>query len=903
MKNNLWEQFEQTASDKADKTAIKDKSSGEWKDLTYAELEGKIRSLAHFLGEEGASEGDRIGIILENRAEWPLIFFSIILSDCVCVPINPTSSENEIKNIIKNSGCAIVFTSKDYHDTAKDCEGIDKVYTIGSDEFKNAVKSHGDRKKKTAGAKEEDLACIMYTSGTTSEPKGVMLTHKNILSNCDSLIRTDIITPEDSVISMLPLHHIFPFTVTMLPPLLYGGRVIYPGTMRREAVLGAIRESKSTVFVVVPQVLHSINQQIKEKKKKMIFPVNLLLSAFIWVLHKVREMSGINLARRALFPVHARFGGSFRFFVSGGAKLDEKVARSLQSFGFTVLEGYGLTESSPVLTLNPPGEQKFGSAGVPVPDVEIKIKDKNEEGVGEVIARGPNIMKGYYKKQELTEETLKDGWLHTGDLGYFDEDGYLFLTGRAKDVIVLSSGMNIYPDEIEEAYMSEAPVKEMCVFEVPSKNEGDLTLWAVVVPDVEFFKKYGEVNLKGVIRDRFNNVSKDLPGHMRLRGFTVTMDELPRTELGKIQRFKVKEKYGKEAREGEEPVKTEEELTEEDRELMETEHGRKIIDYLAEKTGTEREVTPKDFLEMDLGIDSLGRIEIAEGLEEVLGTGIKDEVVGSAFTVKDLIEGVEPFLGEEGAKPSKEGKEKKEGKPADWGKIIRGKPREENLEKIDLDPGWLAWLGGFIFIFTHRMLFKIFYRLKVEARENYPEEGPYIIYANHTSYFDGFLVASALPDYPRLELFFVGFRAYFEVPIIRNLVKIGRIIPLDFSSHLLESLKSAHYVLDHGKGLCLFPEGFRTIDGKVADFKKGFGILAVETQAKLVPVAIEGAFEAWPRTSKFPRLHPIKVTFGEAFTPEEAEKTGKDLGAEDTYEAVSLGARQKLIELKGEEDE
>ncbi|UCD55126.1 MAG: 1-acyl-sn-glycerol-3-phosphate acyltransferase, partial [Candidatus Omnitrophota bacterium] len=232
-----------------------------------------------------------------------------------------------------------------------------------------------------------------------------------------------------------------------------------------------------------------------------------------------------------------------------------------------------------------------------------------------------------------------------------------------------------------------------------------------------------------------------------------------------------------------------------------------------------------------------------------------------------------------------------------WKRVLNVHPKSENLKKIDLRPGFVSWLAGFIFTYWHWLIFKLFYSLKVEGKENFPKSGSYILYVNHTSYFDGLLIAASLPKFPRLELFFVGFRPYFSVPIIRNLIKIGRIIPLDFSSHFLEALRSSFYVLRNGKSLCLFPEGMRTLDGKIAAFKKGFGILAKESNAMLMPVLIEGAFEAWPRTAKFPKRHPIKVKFGKPLDAGKLEKEGFEMGAKDSYNAICISARKSLADL------
>ncbi|MFC1644371.1 1-acyl-sn-glycerol-3-phosphate acyltransferase, partial [Candidatus Omnitrophota bacterium] len=473
-----------------------------------------------------------------------------------------------------------------------------------------------------------------------------------------------------------------------------------------------------------------------------------------------------------------------------------------------------------------------------------------------------------------------------------------FLTGRMKEVIVLSSGVNIYPEEIEEAYTKGTPVKEMCVFEVPSKKgvEETLALWAVVVPDLEFFKKYGEVNLKSVIKERIDNVSRTLPGHMRLMGFSITLEELPRTLLGKIQRFAVREIYTSKVAE-EEHVLEPKELSEEDVKIMEKDISRKIISYLKKQTGVKKSIGLGDLLELDLGIDSLGRIELASGLEKMLGVAIRDEIIGNAFTVKDLIAGIEPLLAE-GVKIPLVPEEKITFEPGKWRETLEVPPKEENLEKIDLNPGFGAWLVAFLFTCLVKAFFKMFYSFKVEGKENFPKNGPYMLYVNHTSYFDGFLVAAALPAFARLDLFFVGFRPYLTVPIVRDLIKIGRVIPLDFSSYLLEALRGCFYVLTSGKNLCLFPEGLRTLDGNIGAFKKGFGILAKESKARIVPVIIEGAYQAWPRTSKFPKRHPIKVRFGEVLDPGRMEEEGLASGAEDSYEAICVAARSALIKLK-----
>jgi long-chain acyl-CoA synthetase len=900
MAQNLKEKFEETISSYCGKIAIEHKKDGRWSGLSYGDLKNRVGALSAFLLKKNVKKDDKIALLLENRPEWPLVFFSTVFLGAVSVPLNPESTPEEIENILRDSECRFVFVSGHTLDLMEEvrrkCPSIEEVFSVDSDEFKDVIKKPPEQTQKTETSGSA-LACILYTSGTTAEPKGVMLTHANLLANCDSLYRMGLVTPEDSIISVLPLHHAYPLTVTMLFPLLYGGRVVYPGSMRAEDVLKAMREKRPTVFVAVPQIFYTFHQKITDALKRIPFPFNLMNKAVIKALHRIRQRTGINLSRYFLYGIHRKFGKSMRLFASGGAKLDEDVQKTLFELGFTILEGYGLTETSPVLTFNPLEKPKPGSVGIAVPDVELQITDKDEKGTGEVIARGPNIMQGYYKKADMTAEVIKNGWFHTGDLGYFDEDGYLFLTGRLKEVLVLSSGKNIYPEEIEEVYSRHAPVKEMCVFEAPLKKGKETALWAIVVPDLEFFKKYGEVNLETVIKERFDNASRTLPAYKRLMGFSITLEVLPRTLLGKVKRYAVRELYASKLEE--ERLAEPEKLSEEDLELAEGDTGKKVIRCLKKQPGAKKAITPAGLLELDLGIDSLGRIELASDLEKAFGMKIKDEIIGGAFTVRDLIRGIEA-LSKEPVEALPEHEMVTASDPEYWRKLFQVLPREENLKKIALNPGFGAWLGCFLFIGVFYILFKTRYSLKVEDQDNLPKSGPYILYVNHTSYFDGLLVAASLPHFPKLDLFFVGFRPYFAVPIIRNLIKIGRIIPLDFSAHFLEALRSCYYVLKNKRNLCVFPEGLRTLDGNVGTFKKGFGILAKESKAKLVPVALKGAYESWPRTSAFPKRkrHPITVRFGKALDPEELEKYGYELGAKDGYEAVCLAAREALITLK-----
>jgi long-chain acyl-CoA synthetase len=838
-------------------------------------------------------------MLLHNGPEWPALFFGIALIGAVCVPLNPDSPQAEIENILNDSEAAILLVGDTkLHDKIRGlkCRLLKEIIILESAEFKTKLKNSTPNLSDDAHVAAGDTACILYTSGTTAVPKGAVLSHKNLTANLQSLRKLGLVSAKDSFFSVLPLHHAYPLMVTMLLPLLSGCKVIYSGTLRSEEFIKAIEKTRPTFFVGVPEIYYLLSKKIKERLNAYPLIRRLLLNILLEFLYAVRRITGANPAKFLLYPLHRGFGGVLRAFVSGGAKLDEEVEKFLFKLGFTVLEGYGLTETSPVLTMNTPRKYKIGSAGTAIPDVELRIDSPAENGIGEVVVRGANVMEGYYKRNDLTKEVFKDGWFCTGDLGYLDKDGYLFLTGRSKEVIVLSSGLNIYPEGVETAYSNAPAVKEMCVFDLPArKGEAGPLLWAVVVPDLEYFRRFGQVNLRIVVKEQFDDISRSLPPYQRLMGFQIRTEPLPRTLLGKIKRYEVKSRYSRLLPVGETP-KAEKEESEEDIKLAESDTAKKIIAYLKDKLNIKEKIGVRDLLEIDLGIDSLGRLELASGLEKVFGVAIKDELIGDCFSVKDLIVGIDKLLVHGAPKRGPEEKEAVREKKY-WRSVLEKAPSPENLVNIDLNPGFLEWLAGFIFLLPIYAVFKLFYRLKVEGIHNLPAMGSCILYANHTSYFDGFIVAVSLRNRPELNLFFVGFRPFFEVPVIRRLIRIGRIIPLDFSSHFTEAMRSCYYILTKGKFLCVFPEGIRSADGEIHDFKKGFGILAKEAGVPLIPILIKGAFQAWPRTAVFPKIHPLRVKIGAPISVGELEKEAIGL-AKDAYEGVCVAAKERLKKLK-----
>jgi len=479
------------------------------------------------------------------------------------------------------------------------------------------------------------------------------------------------------------------------------------------------------------------------------------------------------------------------------------------------------------------------------------------------------------------------------------------LIDRFEDFIILNSGRKIYPEDIEELYAKVAPIKEMCVFTVIGMDgaKKSKVLWAVIQPDLDEFRKFAVVNLHLSIKERFDQTSPSLPIYKRLKGFTIALEDLPHTLFGKLDRYAVKKIYEPRVRAGiEGALPVQDELTVSDQKLIEGDISIKILKCLKGLSGIKRPIILEDSLELDLDIDSLGRIELASSLQLAFKADIKDEAISQAFSVKELILGIRDALKEaKGILP-----EEDQGAPlvsGYWKKHLQVIPKDEHLGALEFSNGFFAWSFRFIIIAINYLIFKLFFHVKAEGAQNVPKEGAYILYPNHTSDLDGPAIAACLPRRPAFSLFYFIFIPFFFRPFIkssflRNLVKMIRLIPFDYSTHFLESLRSAYLVLQMRKGLCFFPEGLRSVTGKVGKFKKGFGVIAKESGAKLVPVAIEGAFQAWSCTAKYPKRHPIRVRFGKPLLVEDLEKEGLAMGAKDSYEAIGVAARKALIELK-----
>lgn len=630
MARNLCEAFTRRALKCKSQIAVQWKKDGRWISVSYGELQDNISACSSAMRSYyGVKNGDKVAIALGNRPEWPVVFFATLYAGAIPVPVNAQGSSNDLENILADAECNIIFTESG-------CPSLKiRAVFVDSDEFKYALSL--PREECCYPANRDDTACIMYTSGTTSHPKGVMLSHGNLLSNMYSLYKLGFMQSGDGIVSVLPLYHAYAMVVTTMTPIIYGGKVVYPGSIRAQEVMSAMKESGAVLFIGVPLIFEMFHKTIKDSLGKLPGFIRFLVETAADIAYFIRRRTGINLARYLFYGIHLSLGKTMRVYMSGGAKLSENVERDLSKFGLTVLNGYGITETSPVLTVNPFKRPKIGSVGLPLRNVEIKIGAADKNGIGEIFVRGPNVMKGYYKNEALTRSVIKDGWFRTGDIGYMDKDGYLFLVGRVDDAITLGTGLSMCPDELEEAYSSESPVKEICIFDAPSpKGKIDaVVIWAVVVPDMKFFSAKGIADPYHHVKTAFEKVSRAISIPERLMGFSITLDELPRTLIGKVIRREVKKRYlSGQIREAFRPDRKR--FTKKDLSILQKPEAGRVIDCL--KAWTEaREISPNDSFELDLGIDLAGRAELAFELERKLGLRISEDEINNIFTVGELI--------------------------------------------------------------------------------------------------------------------------------------------------------------------------------------------------------------------------------------------------------------------------
>jgi long-chain acyl-CoA synthetase len=900
----FYDRFVECSQRWPDNIALEIQRPDHLESCTYAELRRMAESVARWIAENGFPRGSRLAILADNHPRWVAAYLGIIASGCTAVPLDTALHADQAAKLLKDSGAVAIFCDARHAAIVESaaCErklgqilmdpdgmiahaaetrwmgNLPEIFRSGSGDFKPRP------------AHDDDLAALIYTSGTTADPKGVMLTHANFLGEVEAVFNWVDLGPSDALLGVLPLFHVLAQMANLLLPLVKGSRVVYLETLNTTELMRALQERNITAFAIVPQFYYLIHERIVQEIAKR-GPLTKKVFGALVILNRTLRKLGINAGPVLFRKVHHTLGPKMRYLVTGGSRFDPVIGWAFHDLGIDILQAYGLTETTAAVFANAPNDNVIGSVGKALKGVGAKVVDSQpgEDGgpsVGEVVLRGAVVMKAYWNRPDATTAVLRDGWFYTGDLGYFDSHGHLFLTGRKKEVIVLSNGKNIYPEEIEAYYLKSPFIKEMAVMGLEGKpGEGGDRLHAVIVPNFDVLRQKRIVNVKEVIRFDIEGLSQQIPSTKRICSYEIWQEDLPRTTTRKIKRYEVEKRVkangSKKLSDGELPA--EKPLTEDELAWLnqpDVQRGLKIVQQAARNAPSN--FRPTDNLELDLGLDSMQRVELLSQLEEELGGNVDESQLAEIYTVRDLVDAV--------LKSSASGKALPRAAFAGWKAILAEEPTDpETLALIEPHPAFEIFWYPLSRIL--QMIARDLFHLQVTGLENLPQRGPFILSSNHQSYIDPIVLAGVLPRDILENSFAVGTSDIFGEGVMRRLARWLRVIVLDPDANLVPAMRAGAFGLRHGRVLVLYPEGERSIDGGPRIFKKGAAILSIHVQVPIVPVAIEGFYDAWPRGRSFiQRLAPLRMAFGKAiFPPPESE------ASEAAYEKLTADLKTRIV--------
>ena len=935
--------------------------------VSYAETLRQIRSIAFRLQTENIAFGDRVALIGENHPNWAIAYLGTIYRGAVCVPLDPHGEIETITNFLENSEAKLAFLSPDQTEKFQQIEEklgrhVPAVVwsappAVAGGAFLDAeMQRRGDTEQEenekarmriphsgngfqsfadwtitdfpdsfaaeTPKARGDDTALLIYTSGTTGTPKGVPLTHRNIVAELDGIYDVLHISENARILSLLPLFHAYLQIVNLWVAITYGCEVGYLKELTPAELSEAMKQFKPTILTTVPRLWYLFHKKIFDAVAAKPKAVQALFNTLLATNSMLRNAFGINLGKKFFGKVHESFGGDLRLAVSAGSRFDEDVALDFYKLGFNILQGYGLTETSGAATATHETDNRVGSVGKPMKGAEIKIDNPDKDGIGEVLIKGAMVFSGYYKNPTATSEAFTDnGWFRSGDLGQIDKDGHLHIVGRAKDVIVLPSGKNVHPEDLEVHYLKSPFVEEMAIIGVKDESEqraGAEKLSAVVVPDFEYLKVAKVANSKEAIRYSLDNLGRELPEYQRVRDYIIRAEPLPRTATRKIKRFELKKEIETGKISAGAPEKKAWQLSEDDKALLETPAARVVLSAIKPHAKDVDLIHPQMNLEIDLGLDSLARAEVFAALEQAFSTEFSAEEATSALAVRDVVElinkSVPPAVAGGFTRVSeKSGVSESQLQPpataggtdTGWSTIIR--TADDDFPEIRAVLQNRPIFSAFAFS-VYRMfnLFcRIFMRLEVENIEELRKmKRPFLICPNHQSFLDPFVLCSNYPfDFFR-NTFHVGAAEFFRGRIMRWLAKLLNVVPINPDVQLMKAMKAGAVGLKHGHILNIYPEGERAFDGRLHKFKKGAAILAAELDLPILPVALDGLHKVWPRRSWRIRPAKVKIKFGKAFYAKDIGVTPSDdqltTNNEQIYESVMAHLRKTIEDMIAE---
>ena len=785
------------------------------KEYSYKDI---IRTAKYFSSLiEMKKNEDKAVIFMENRPEFICSFFGIWNSHGVPVNIDAGYTAEELEYILTDAEPKYIFTSEKNLKTAEEAVKLSgkEIKIINVDTLFIPENFEVDEYV-IYSPETEDTGVLLYTSGTTGKPKGVVLTFDNLMSNVDAITEIKLATPQDRVLALLPYHHVLPLSINLLMAIHIGTLIVINDELSAQAIQEALKKYKITIVVGVPRLWEMIHKGIMTKIK-----ANSMALKMFNICKKVNSQT---LSRIVFKKVHEGLGGNIRFLVSGGAKIEPSILEDFKTLGIKVLEGYGLTETSPIIAFNRPDDIHIGTVGTTIPGVSAKLADD-----GEIIVKGRNVMKGYYKKPAATQEVIDDrGWFHTGDLGKI-EDGYISIVGRKKEMIVLSNGKNINPADIEnEIFKGTDLIHDIAVVE--HNNH----LLALVYPDFDKVKERKITNITETLKwEIIDSYNVKAPAYRKILEIKIVKEELPKTKLGKLRRFMLKDVIKNLDKPKAEEKKNEIKIDKSDKEYG-TKEFHALSDYM--KKEHDLEITPDSHIEIDLGLDSLDVVEMNAFIEKTFDFSVNEDEAGGIKVIRDICEYIRVHSNAYHSES------------VNWGDILN--------ERVDYKLP-KSWAVGLFRILT-APIFKFYLKLTKKGQEKISSE-PRIYVLNHESFADAFALGHMFTYKQAKDVYFFAIKKHFEKPVRRFFADNGNIVLVDVNKNLKESLQIAAEVLKENKSLVIFPEGARTRDGEIHDFKKFFAILSKELNIPVTVMGIKGFYESMPFGSSFPRSGSVEI--------------------------------------------
>jgi long-chain acyl-CoA synthetase len=798
MINNLYEFYKEKCELYSDKILFDNK-------ITYAEAFKLAEQRAVFLQSEGYKKGDVIAILAKSNAEWVLSYMAINMLGGVVLPLDVNLMPQALTDMAKNLKAKALFISDEYKGVIKKI----KTYPVSLE------KSLEKKKKfKVPKVSEDDTATFIYTSGTTGTPKIVALTHRNIFCTAENIGERARMTTSDLFLCLLPLYHVYALLACFAGPFSHGAAFVYLTSLKGPDIMKCLAENPFTVFPAAPLLWEMIMDGIIKKVKGE--------SAFKYRLFKFFLEYGTAMRKIGLSFLPIKFltrsctiRKKIRFFVSGGAPLKDKYRKYYKSMGFTVLEGYGLTETTGPITLPDPDKNFIGSVGPVISGNESKIKNINDEGIGEVWLKGDSVTPGYYNNAAANKEVFdNEGFFNTGDLGKKDKHGNIYLTGRVKNVIVISSGKNVYPEELETYYKKSEEIEEIAVFGLD--KDGDEHVYAVIVPKDKTEKSFEK------IKNELTRLNKGLPSYKTVTDFAISFDKLPVNSARKVVYRTVIDllKQGVYMEHENDSTVLRDVLT------PTTPYETEVIETLRKKLKVKTIYAKQTFA--DFKIDSLGLVDLTVQLEEALSISIDLEKFKTLQTMDEIVAYLVSLEKTSGGSIKE--------------RLFEGEITEKPL--LFFNPVLYFWIA------LIKLCCKVFWKVKVINPEKF-EINNCIILANHSSYFDIPWLISAMKIRDIKNTYAIGKK---EVSGIRYVFHGMPVIWIDYDKNTNEVFKKSADLLRQNKSVMIFPEGIRSANGEMQEFKLGSAYLAKNINREIIPVTINGTYDIWPPEKKFPEF-------------------------------------------------